>query len=97
MYAPKIAWLSRTGMRASRFLWSVLVAKDAPTLGQLVIVPMTVATSWRSLSVVSSSGLLGAAEIQQGSVLAHGYRGACGDTRVNEHRDSERVQSNPGH
>ena len=41
MYAPKIAWLSRIGIRAGRFLCSVFVAKEAPIHGQLVIVPIT--------------------------------------------------------
>ena len=45
------------GIKPGRFLWSVLVASDAPTQGQLVIVPMTSATCCRSSSVVSSSAL----------------------------------------
>src|SRR4051794_6930654 len=59
MYAPKIAWLSRIGIRAGLFLWSVFVANDAPIHGQLVIVPMISATSARSSRVVSSSAFFG--------------------------------------
>ncbi len=70
-YASKIARLSRIGIRAGRFLWSVFVAMDALIPGQVATVPMTLATNWRSSSVVSSSALSGS--VPRSSVAPFAY------------------------
>ena len=90
MYAPKIAMLSRTGISAGRFLCSVLVATDAPTHGQLVIVPMS---SRRALALRVGrllERLVGErAEIERRSVSVHARRRLRRDARVDQHRDRE--------
>ena len=90
MYAPKIAWLSRTGIRVGRFLWSVLVAKDAPTQMSARHRAEHVRNKLALLSRRLLKRLFGKhPKIECGSVRVHGRRGARGDPRIDEHRDRE--------
>ena len=77
-------------MSAGRFLWSVFVASDAPTHGQLVIVPITLAKCPRRPRVVSSSA--SREEEARSSALRVSNtldRRLAGDPGVDQHRDRE--------
>ena len=79
--ARRLVWSVTMGISAGRFLCSVLLAVDAPSHGQLAIVPMTSATTWRSVSVVSSSALSGSERKSRLAPFLQTLVAACAATR----------------
>ena len=74
----------------------VLVTIDAPSHGQLAIVPMTSATTCRSSGVVSSNSLLRKrGKVQGCSVQRHARRSSGRGPRVDQHGDGQVLHQQP--